>query len=175
MQVERPVLSSDPIMRPNSQKCQTSICVWCKPPTASDSDIVLNMLYETNSAVHRLPQYTTIKRRNFEVILQIRWLLTVMVFSVNQGWSAPAPISTKSKVGHESGHSKFVSPDRKLIAVVVPTGNKKNESRIQIVTTAGASTLKTDFGSKDGEHGKCFCRGAWTSDSKFFVWSMESS
>ena len=107
--------------------------------------------------------------------LQISLILTTLVFTGIQGMSATPHLSPKAKIRHESSHSKFLSTDGKMIAVVVPTGCKNDESRIQIFTKTGASVMTKDFGSKDGEHGKCFCKGAWTSDSKFFVWSMESS
>lgn len=101
-------------------------------------------------------------------------LISVVVMGA-QGFGATAHESPISKLGQGPNTAKFNSPDGKLIATVVSTSQKENESRIQIFTKSEFSVLSKDFGSKDGQHGKSFCKGAWTPNSKFFVWSMESS
>ena len=107
--------------------------------------------------------------------VQISLVLTALIFTGTRGLSATSPSSATTKTGQIRTSKKFTSPDGKLIAEVLPTGGKKSESRIQIFTKAGACLATKDFGSKDGEHGEGFCKGAWTLNSKFFVWSMESS
>jgi len=72
---------------------------------------------------------------------------------------------------------KFRSPDGMLVAVVhskhVPEAT--DESRIELRTQARIATARRDYTSQDGEHGYGITKAAWTPDSQFFVYSLESS
>ncbi len=70
---------------------------------------------------------------------------------------------------------KFVSPDHRLYAIVLPSGKGGKESRVEVFAARGARIGERDFGSADGEHGESVVKAARTPDSQFFVWSMENS
>lgn len=70
---------------------------------------------------------------------------------------------------------EYVSPDRTLKALVIPTSEKNNESIIEIRKFTGELLLKKSYGSEDGEHGCTVAQAKWTPDSNFFVYSMYSS
>jgi hypothetical protein len=73
---------------------------------------------------------------------------------------------------------KYVSPDRKLQALVIPAGKAgdwRTENRVEIRDVRGKSLLTKSFVSKDGEHGYIVYRADWTPDSQFFVFSVYSS
>jgi hypothetical protein len=73
---------------------------------------------------------------------------------------------------------KYVSPDGKLHALVVPVGKAgdgSRESRVMVRNSAGKNLLSRSFGSKDGEHRYIVYHADWTADSQFFVFSVGSS
>ena len=73
---------------------------------------------------------------------------------------------------------KYVSPDGKLHALVVPVGKAGDgprESRVEVRNSGGKFLLSRSFASKDGEHGYVVYRADWTADSQFFVFSVGSS
>jgi hypothetical protein len=73
---------------------------------------------------------------------------------------------------------QYVSPDRKLHALVVPVGKTADgprESRVKVRNSRGKVLLSRSFASKDGEHGYIVYRADWTADSQFFVFSVGSS
>ena len=49
------------------------------------------------------------------------------------------------------------------------------ESVIELRTQSGKLLARKDYSSKDREHGYGFTEAAWTPDSRFFVYSLESS
>ena len=50
-----------------------------------------------------------------------------------------------------------------------------DESRVELRTKSGKLLAKRDYSSSDGEHGYGVTKAAWTPDSQFFVYSLESS
>lgn len=73
---------------------------------------------------------------------------------------------------------KYVSPDGKLQALVIPVGkvdDRAGESRVEIRDSGDKMFLTKSFASKDGEHGYVVYEAAWTPDSQFFVFSTGSS
>jgi hypothetical protein len=72
---------------------------------------------------------------------------------------------------------RFRSPDGMLVAVVRSerAPEATDESRIELRTQAGIVSAKRDYISEDGEHGYGVTKAAWTPDSQFFVYSLESS
>ena len=54
-------------------------------------------------------------------------------------------------------------------------GNKTYESRVELQSKSGNVLARRDYDSADGQHGYYFQKAAWTLDSNFFVYSMESS
>ena len=71
----------------------------------------------------------------------------------------------------------FRSPDGSMIALIryakplfTPT-----ESRIELRTKDGQVLAEHNYGSEDGKHGYGIIRAAWTPDSQFFVYKLESS
>jgi hypothetical protein len=76
-----------------------------------------------------------------------------------------------------SREETFESPDGAIIAFVrfTKTVEATSESRIEVRTRSGRVLLKHDYGSEDGEHGYGVNKAAWTPNSQFFVYSLESS
>lgn len=72
---------------------------------------------------------------------------------------------------------KFVSPDGKIVAFVWSTRvtDATSESRIELRSQVGRVLAKRNYLSEDGEHGYGVTKAAWTADSQFFVYSLESS
>ena len=72
---------------------------------------------------------------------------------------------------------KYPSPDKAVIAVItsrkVPEAT--DESRVELISKSGKLLAKHDYFSEDGEHGFGVTKAEWTPDSKFFVYSLESS
>jgi hypothetical protein len=79
----------------------------------------------------------------------------------------------------ESANKKFESPDKALIASVVATNSgtaiASSESRVEVRSATGELLAQEDFTSPDGEHGYAVTKSAWTPDSQFFVFNLESS
>jgi hypothetical protein len=68
----------------------------------------------------------------------------------------------------------YASPNQELRARVHTDSRGESSVRIEDART-GAILLLRDDTSSDGAHGHSVVRGAWTSDSLFFVASLESS
>jgi|SRR6185312_8142714 hypothetical protein len=71
----------------------------------------------------------------------------------------------------------YRSPDGTMVALIrypkplfTPT-----ESRLQITTKDAQVLAERNYGSEDGKHGYGITRAAWTPDSQFFVYKLESS
>jgi hypothetical protein len=71
----------------------------------------------------------------------------------------------------------YKSPDGLLVAFIVPTqaSHSTVESSVEVRTSEGKLLVREQYLSKDGEHGFGVVRATWTSDSQFFVFSLESS
>lgn len=71
---------------------------------------------------------------------------------------------------------EFPSPDRANKAIIqnYREGGECYESGIRIVGAGGRILFNKSYTSPDGEHGFCIVQAAWTSDSRFFVFSMNS-
>jgi hypothetical protein len=67
------------------------------------------------------------------------------------------------------------SPDHTMSAVIRPVGPKALESRVEIYRSNGKVVYTQDYSSADGEHGLTVTEARWTPDSRFFVYSTESS
>ena len=77
-----------------------------------------------------------------------------------------------------ASHSeKYTSFDGAQIAVVRSqhVSEATDESRIEVRSNSGAISVKRDYSSPDGEHGYGVTKAAWTPDSQYFVYSLESS
>jgi hypothetical protein len=74
---------------------------------------------------------------------------------------------------------RYVSPDWKSVASVVPdgkeAGNERAEDRIEIVGPKCEVMSSHEFSSDDGEHGYGLDGGQWTMDSRFFVFRLRNS
>jgi dipeptidyl aminopeptidase/acylaminoacyl peptidase len=72
---------------------------------------------------------------------------------------------------------KFLSPDGTITAVVQSTKAREatKESWIELRSQHGHILASRNYRSKDGEHGYGVSKAAWTPDSQFFVYSLESS
>jgi hypothetical protein len=66
-----------------------------------------------------------------------------------------------------------------MVALVFPVGKKpgfeRYESRVELHSKTGKLFTDRDYSSEDSEHGYGVAKGAWTPDSQFFVYSLESS
>lgn len=69
--------------------------------------------------------------------------------------------------------SKFPSPDGKTFAQV-QTG-KNNEIYVTLQTTAGKTLAQINLFSQDADHGRALDKAVWSADSRFFVFTTESS
>jgi hypothetical protein len=70
------------------------------------------------------------------------------------------------------------SPDKSLCAKVVSVGKHApplDESRIDILDSQEHVLASDNFKSSDGEHGRSVAKSAWTPNSRFFVFSTQSS
>jgi dipeptidyl aminopeptidase/acylaminoacyl peptidase len=87
------------------------------------------------------------------------------------------PLSGAQKQTVASHTETFKSPDGMLVAVVRSkrAPEATDESRIELRTQNGVVSAKRDYTSEDGEHGYGVTKAAWTPDSQFFVYSLESS
>ena len=74
---------------------------------------------------------------------------------------------------------RFVSPDGMLVALVIPVGKEPGlqsyESRVELRTKEGMPLCSADYSSEDSEHGYGVAKAAWTPDSQFFAYSLQSS
>lgn len=72
---------------------------------------------------------------------------------------------------------KYMSPDRTLVAVITSrkAPQATEESKIELISNSGNVLEKESYFSEDGEHGFGVTKAAWTPDSNFFLYSMESS
>ena len=67
----------------------------------------------------------------------------------------------------------FSAPDNLYGAAIITT--KTRESEVAIGPSHGKVRFRKSFASADGEHGARVTKGAWTADSRFFVFMIESS
>ncbi len=89
-------------------------------------------------------------------------------------------ISTLSKAQKpaDSSHiQKLSSPDGKIVAFIRYTKAPEatSESRLELRSANGRVLATRNYDSEDGEHGFGISKAAWTPDSQFFVYSLESS
>ena len=78
---------------------------------------------------------------------------------------------------NSSQTEKFPSPDGTITAFVRSTKAPEatKESCIELRSQDGQVLAGRNYTSKDGEHGHGVTKAAWTPDSQFFVYSLESS
>lgn len=71
----------------------------------------------------------------------------------------------------------MISPDRSMFALIryPMISGTTTESRIQFTTIDGRILAERNYTSEDGKHGYGITRAAWTPDSQFFVYKLESS
>jgi len=71
----------------------------------------------------------------------------------------------------------MISPDRSVFALIryPMLSGTTTESRIQFTTIDGHVLAERSYVSEDGKHGYGIIRAAWTPDSQFFVYKLESS
>jgi hypothetical protein len=69
----------------------------------------------------------------------------------------------------------YRSPDKMTKAIIFTTDNECAESRVEIRKRNGALIVETDYSSPDCEHGLIIERAEWTPDSRFFIFSGNSS
>jgi hypothetical protein len=101
----------------------------------------------------------------------MRRILTIAAMLLLFG-SAIAQKLSRSRTLEEYG-----SPDRALVAVVRSTKapDATRESRVEVRLKSGKVLARKNYSSPDGEHGYGVAKAAWTPDSQFFVYSLESS
>lgn len=90
----------------------------------------------------------------------------VLIFAVE-------PLATRGQQ-----QSNYRSPDNALRVMIVAVGEKgyeQNESRIEVHRSDGRLLYRKSYASADGEHGYGVVQAAWTRNSRFFVFSMDSS
>jgi hypothetical protein len=105
---------------------------------------------------------------------------TFVVFAVSMGVDGQRRNVAPAQVGEFPGPVpvRYESPNKAVIAVIFPVGkpgNKSYESRVELRSNSGKVLAQRDYDSADGQHGYYVQKAAWTPDSKFFVYSMESS
>ena len=89
-----------------------------------------------------------------------------------------AALTLFSTLVHSAEQTEYSSPDGKYQAYVLPLPKAPygvGESKIVIMAKTGQTLGVKSYGSEDGEHGSGIEKAAWTSDSRFFVYSMSSS
>ena len=81
------------------------------------------------------------------------------------------------KQADSSQIQKFSSPDGKIVAFVRSrkAPEATSESRVELRSQNGRVLARRNYGSEDGEHGYGATKAAWTPDSQFVVYSLESS
>src|SRR6266446_2273835 len=70
------------------------------------------------------------------------------------------------------------SPDQTLCAKIVSVGKHApplDESRVDILDKHNHLVASKSFQSSDGEHGRSVAKSSWTPNSRFFVFSTQSS
>src|SRR6267143_3303848 len=101
-----------------------------------------------------------------------RWLLLFLLVTVSP-LLIPSPARAKQEM------DRFVSPDGKLVALVIHVGKEVGfenyESRVELRTKEGSLLCTVDYSSKDSEHGYGGAKAAWTPDAQFFVYSLQNS
>lgn len=74
--------------------------------------------------------------------------------------------------------SQYESPDKSAIAIVSPLvkpGYGGYESWVELRSKSGKLLARREYFSPDGKHGYSVTKAAWTPDSNFFVYSLQSS
>src|SRR2546423_1522887 len=87
----------------------------------------------------------------------------------------PQPKPNSTPLHHCTGKA---SPDKKLCAHFVEVGKQPaplNEHRVEILDASGHLLATKNFKSADGDHGRSVAKSAWTANSRFFVFSTQSS
>ena len=71
----------------------------------------------------------------------------------------------------------YTSPDKAVVAKINfrKALDATPESMIEISSASGKLLMRKAYTSADGEHGYGVTEAAWTPDSRFFVYSLESS
>jgi len=70
----------------------------------------------------------------------------------------------------------YTSPEGSLVAVVQPSTKPQTcESAVELRTGPGKVLVRRSYQSDGGEHGYGVVKAQWTPDSKYFVFSLESS
>ena len=77
-------------------------------------------------------------------------------------------------VTYSASATEYPSPDGALSATVTERGSGDCEAKI-LFQERTREILKLSYISPDHEHGACVDTAGWTPDSKFFVFSIESS
>jgi len=70
---------------------------------------------------------------------------------------------------------RAVSPDKTTTAFITAIGPTKSESRVRVVSKEGEVLCQKEYSSEDETHGYSVAKSAWTPDSRFFVYSLQSS
>jgi len=121
--------------------------------------------------------------KNFFILFKSIVITLVFCFSHSVLSAEPSkPIVSKSNSAEiekgvpisGKGYIVFHSPDKTLTATVSAL-NENNESRLVIRNSSNKVLLTKNFSSKDTNHGSAIMRAAWSPDSKFFYFTMESS
>ena len=88
-----------------------------------------------------------------------------------------ASFCNAQKQAHSLHTEEFPSPDRRVVAFVRSTKAPEAtiESRVELRSENGRVLARFSYVSGDGEHGYGITKAAWTPNSRFFVYSLESS
>ena len=105
-------------------------------------------------------------------LMRYRWLVLLLLVTVPP-FLPSCPARAKQEM------DRFVSPDGKLVALVIHVGKEMGfenyESRVELRMKEGSLLRSVDYSSNDSEHGYGVAKAAWTPDSQFFVYSLQSS
>lgn len=96
-------------------------------------------------------------------------IVAAVSFALVLGSAQTFPVPSK---GHQ-----FASPDGSVLAIIRSTRAPEatSESRVELRSRKGEVLAREGYTSSDGQHGYGVTKGAWTPDSQFFVYSLESS
>jgi dipeptidyl aminopeptidase/acylaminoacyl peptidase len=81
------------------------------------------------------------------------------------------------KSGVPSELMKYLSPDGSLVAIITSFHEREAtaESKVELRLASGKLVAQRSYSSDDGEHGYGVAKAQWTPDSRYFVFSLESS
>jgi hypothetical protein len=127
-----------------------------------------------------LANVVTSKFTGMKSLLAMAGIFMSLVFTVRMGVAGqqprPAPGQVYGRPGPAPVQHEF--PDKAIVAIVFSSGSPGHEgyeSRVEVRSKSGKLLVQRGYVSADGQHGYKVQKAAWTPDSNFFVYSMETS